>query len=60
MRSRLATEARQALAADMQRMAPGWGIDEKAYWSVLPAISVWAHCGLFIATRAQGGAIGNR
>lgn len=45
------------VAAVDARDASGWSIDETAYWIVLPAISIWALCGLFIVARARDGAI---
>ena len=45
------------VAAVDARDASGWSIDETACWIVLPVISVWALCGLFIPARARDGAI---
>jgi hypothetical protein len=36
------------------RDAPGWAIDEAAYWIVLPAIAVWALWGLFVIACEAG------
>jgi hypothetical protein len=33
------------------RNAPGWEIDETAYWIVLPVIATWAMWGLFFIAR---------
>ena len=33
------------------RNAPGWEIDETAYWIVLPVIATWAMWGLFLIAR---------
>lgn len=41
-------------AAVAARNAPGWNIDETAYWIVLPIIAVWALCGLLLVARTAG------
>jgi len=33
------------------RNAPGWEIDESAYWVVLPVIAIWAMWGLLLIAR---------
>lgn len=36
------------------RDAPGWTIDETAYWMVLPTIAAWAMWGLYVVARKKG------
>jgi hypothetical protein len=44
-------------AAVDARDAPGWDIDEAAYWIVLPAIAAWALSALLMITRGSEGAV---
>jgi hypothetical protein len=48
------------VAAVDARGAPGWRIDEAAYWIVLPIIALWALCGLILVARAGDDAMSQR